>query len=94
MIATDSDLPSPPFFWQKHSVRCTEQFSRENVLEEMRDMNATPESKLKMMEALKRIHFDEEGRSVFEDDYTEDIYGEEDDEPSGSGEFSEETSLV
>lgn len=50
-------------------------------------MNATPESKQKMVEALKRIHFDEEGRSVFEDDFTQDLSEEEDNEgPSGSGE--------
>lgn len=71
--------------FQKHSVRCTEQFARENVLEEMKDLNATPESKQKMMEALKRIHFDEEGRSVFEDEYMQDLNGEDDEEPSESG---------
>lgn len=70
---------------QKHSVRCTEQFARENVLEEMKDLNATPESKQKMMEALKRIHFDDEGRSVFEDEYMQDLNGEDDEEPSASG---------
>lgn len=56
-------------------------------------MNATPESKQKMMEALKRIHFDEEGRSVFDDEYMQDLNGE-DKEPSGSGEHSEQTSFV
>jgi hypothetical protein len=50
----------------------------------MKDMNATPESKQKMMEALKRIHFDDEGRTVFEDEYMQDLDGE-DEEPSGSG---------
>lgn len=48
-------------------------------------MNATPESKQKMMEALRRIHFDEEGRSVFEDENMLDLEGE-DEEASGSGE--------
>lgn len=71
---------------QGHSVRCTEQFARENVLEEMKDMNATPESKQKMLEALKRIHFDDEGRSVFEDEYLQDL-NEEEDEESSSGEW-------
>jgi hypothetical protein len=71
---------------QGHSVRCTEQFARENVLEEMKDMNATPESKQKMLEALKRIHFDDEGRSVFEDEYLQDI-NEDEDEESSSGEW-------
>ena len=50
----------------------------------MKDLNATPESKQKMIEALKRIHFDEEGRSVFEDEYTQDL-DDQDEEPSGSG---------
>lgn len=71
---------------QGHSVRCTEQFARENVLEEMKDMKATPESKQKMLEALKRIHFDDEGRSVFEAEYLQDL-NEEEDEESSSGEW-------
>jgi hypothetical protein len=52
----------------------------------MKDMNATPESKQKMLEALKRIHFDDEGRSVFEDEYLQDL-NEEEDEESSSGEW-------
>ena len=49
-------------------------------------MNATPESKQKIMEALDQIHFDEEGRSIFEDDYTQDLQGKEDEEPLELGE--------
>lgn len=47
-------------------------------------MNATPESKQKMLEALKRIHFDEEGRSVLEDEYLQD-FNDDDEELSSSG---------
>lgn len=73
-----------PVNWQKHSVRCTEQFARENVLEEMKGLNVTPESKQRMLEALQRIHFDDEGRSVFEDDYMQVLNGEGE-EPSEIG---------
>lgn len=73
----------------KHSVRCTEQFARENVLEEMKGLNVTPESKQRMLEALQRIHFDDEGRSVFEDDYMQVLNGEGE-EPSEIGFDTEE----
>uniref|UniRef100_A0A7I4BAU3 HIT-type domain-containing protein n=1 Tax=Physcomitrium patens TaxID=3218 RepID=A0A7I4BAU3_PHYPA len=75
--------------YKKHSVRCTEQFARENVLEEMKGLNVTPESKQRMLEALQRIHFDDEGRSVFEDDYMQVLNGEGE-EPSEIGFDTEE----
>ncbi|KAL2633953.1 hypothetical protein R1flu_005432 [Riccia fluitans] len=54
--------------YKGHSLRCTESFMRENVIEEMRDIQATDETKEKTLQMLKRIHFDEAGRSIFEDE--------------------------
>lgn len=50
----------------------------------MKGLNVTPESKQRMLEALQRIHFDDEGRSVFEDDYMQVLNGEGE-EPSEIG---------
>jgi hypothetical protein len=73
------------FVLQGHSVRCTESFARENVLEEMKDMTVSSESKQRMLEALKRIHFDEEGRSIFEDEELRDSNEDEEDDEDTSG---------
>ncbi|MQL72464.1 hypothetical protein Taro_004808 [Colocasia esculenta] len=46
--------------YQKHSLRCTESFMRENVMEEMDQMQADSKTKRKMLEILKRIQLEEE----------------------------------
>jgi hypothetical protein len=73
--------------YKGHSVRCTESFARENVLEEMKDMTVSSESKQLMLEALNRIHFDHEGLIIFEDEELRDSneVEEDDEDTSGSG---------
>lgn len=55
------------FLEQAHSLRCTESFDQENCITEMKDLSVTDENKQKMVDVLKRFHFDEEGRSVLDD---------------------------
>lgn len=55
---------------------------RKNVIEEMRDIQASKESQQNMLEALKRIRFDEDGRSIIEDE-TLGVEGVEDDDSDG-----------
>jgi hypothetical protein len=51
----------------------------------MKDMTVSSESKQRMLEALKRIHFDEEGRSIFEDEELRDSNEDEEDDEDTSG---------
>lgn len=46
--------------WQSHSLRCTESFMRENVVEELQQLKPNDETKQKMMNLLKRFHSEEE----------------------------------
>ena len=60
------------FFWwfcllQSHSLRCTESFMRENVVEELRQLQPNDETKRKMLEILKRFHSEEEAGPLDED---------------------------
>ncbi|KAJ7949556.1 Zinc finger HIT domain-containing protein 2 [Quillaja saponaria] len=54
--------------YKSHSLRCTESFMRENVVEELRQMQPDDESKQKMLDILKRFHTEEEMDSMDEDD--------------------------
>ncbi|PKA46528.1 hypothetical protein AXF42_Ash012661 [Apostasia shenzhenica] len=54
--------------YKGHSLRCTESFMRENVMEELQQMKSNDESKRKMLEILKRVHSDEEMDSDGEED--------------------------
>ncbi|EEF43421.1 zinc finger HIT domain-containing protein 2 [Ricinus communis] len=54
--------------YKSHSLRCTESFMRENVVEELRLMQPEDESKQKMLDILKRFHSQEEMESMDEDD--------------------------
>ncbi|XP_040987153.1 zinc finger HIT domain-containing protein 2 isoform X2 [Juglans microcarpa x Juglans regia] len=56
--------------YKSHSLRCTESFMRENVVEELRQMQSNDETKRKMLDILKRFHSDEEIESMDEDDST------------------------
>ncbi|KAE8662018.1 hypothetical protein F3Y22_tig00113721pilonHSYRG00093 [Hibiscus syriacus] len=46
--------------YKSHSVRCTESFMRENVVDELRQLQPDDQTKRKMLEILKRVHSDEE----------------------------------
>lgn len=52
------------FFWQSHSLQCTESFMRENVVEELQQMQPDDETKQKMLDILKRFHSEEETDSM------------------------------
>ncbi|CAM6103597.1 unnamed protein product [Calypogeia fissa] len=65
--------------YKNHSLRCTESFMRNNVIEEMLDIQASKESQQNMLEALKRIRFDDDGRSIIEDEVMGDEDREDDD---------------
>ncbi|CAM6103596.1 unnamed protein product [Calypogeia fissa] len=78
--------------YENHSLRCTESFMRNNVIEEMLDIQASKESQQNMLEALKRIRFDDDGRSIIEDEVMGDEDGEDDDSDGRHGTvFSERT---
>ncbi|XP_047330579.1 zinc finger HIT domain-containing protein 2 [Impatiens glandulifera] len=59
--------------YKSHSVGCTESFMRENVVQELRQLQTDDESKQKMLDILKRVHGEEE------DDDEEDYNMDEDD---------------
>ncbi|KAJ4840917.1 hypothetical protein Tsubulata_001113 [Turnera subulata] len=46
--------------YKSHSIRCTESFMRENVVEEMRHMQSDDQTKRKMIDILKRFHSQEQ----------------------------------
>lgn len=52
---------------QSHSLRCTESFMRDNVVEELQQMQSDDGTKQKMMDILKRFHLEEETDSMDED---------------------------
>lgn len=62
------DVGFIPFLIQSHSLRCTESFMRENVVEELQQMQSNDETKRKMLEILKRLHLEEEMDSMDEED--------------------------
>ncbi|KAF5478019.1 hypothetical protein F2P56_004613 [Juglans regia] len=53
--------------YKSHSLRCTESFMRENVVEELQQMQSNDETKRKMLDILKRFHSEEETESMDED---------------------------
>uniref|UniRef100_A0A804LXZ1 HIT-type domain-containing protein n=1 Tax=Zea mays TaxID=4577 RepID=A0A804LXZ1_MAIZE len=54
--------------YKGHSVQCTESFMRENVMDELKQMQPEDESKKKMLDILKRLHLEEEMASDGEDE--------------------------
>ncbi|KAI7994795.1 Zinc finger HIT domain-containing protein 2 [Camellia lanceoleosa] len=56
--------------YKSHCLRCTESFMRENVVEEMRQLQPDDENKQKMLDILKRFHSEEEMDNMDEDDST------------------------
>ncbi|PON73577.1 Zinc finger, HIT-type domain [Parasponia andersonii] len=56
--------------YKSHSLRCTESFMRENVVEELRHLQPDDETKEKMLDILKRFHsedMDEEDSTLSEE---------------------------
>ncbi|RVW91688.1 Zinc finger HIT domain-containing protein 2 [Vitis vinifera] len=69
MVDTSYAFIIPGFLYQKsHSLRCTESFMRENVVEELGQMQPDDETKHKMLDILKRFHSEEDMDSMDEDD--------------------------
>uniref|UniRef100_A0ACD5TMY1 Uncharacterized protein n=1 Tax=Avena sativa TaxID=4498 RepID=A0ACD5TMY1_AVESA len=54
--------------YKGHSVQCTELFMRENVTEELKQIQPEDESKRQMLDILKRFHLEEEMESDGEDE--------------------------
>ncbi|XP_028760933.1 zinc finger HIT domain-containing protein 2 isoform X1 [Neltuma alba] len=53
--------------YKSHSLRCTESFMQENVVQELQQMQRDDETKRKMLDILKRYHSEEESDSMDED---------------------------
>ncbi|KAL0326709.1 UNVERIFIED_CONTAM: hypothetical protein Sangu_1748900 [Sesamum angustifolium] len=53
--------------YKSHSLRCTESFMRENVMEELQQLQPDEQSKSKMLDILKRFHEEEETDSLDEE---------------------------
>ncbi|KAJ3682130.1 hypothetical protein LUZ60_014703 [Juncus effusus] len=58
--------------YKNHSVRCTESFMRENVLDEMKQIQPEDETKKKMMDILKRFHSEDQEEEINSDDEDDD----------------------
>ncbi|XP_073000717.1 uncharacterized protein [Typha latifolia] len=54
--------------YKRHSLRCTESFMRENVMDELHQIEPEDETKKKMLDILKRFHLEEEMNSDGEDE--------------------------
>ncbi|XP_060206739.1 uncharacterized protein LOC132634728 [Lycium barbarum] len=54
--------------YKSHSLRCTESFMRENVMEELQHLQPDGGSKQKMLDILKRFHSEDEADIMDEDD--------------------------
>lgn len=54
--------------YKSHSLRCTESFMRENVMEELQHLQPDDGSKQKMLDILKRFHSEDEADIMDEDD--------------------------
>lgn len=60
--------------YKKHSLRCTESFMRDNVMEEFRQMEPANQTKQKMLGILKRFHSEnEDGTSEIEESDEDDF---------------------
>ncbi|XP_023733054.1 uncharacterized protein LOC111880876 [Lactuca sativa] len=63
--------------YKSHSIRCTESFMRDNVMEEMKQMEPADETKQKMLDILRRFHSEEEDDSMEDDGLTDASLSEE-----------------
>ncbi|KAI4303617.1 hypothetical protein MLD38_039225 [Melastoma candidum] len=55
--------------YKSHSIRCTESFMKENVVEELRQARPDDATKRKMLDILKRLHAEEEEDGMDEGDF-------------------------
>ncbi|KAJ3708401.1 hypothetical protein LUZ61_012106 [Rhynchospora tenuis] len=62
--------------YKGHSLRCTESFMRDNVMDDLQQMQPEEETKRKMMDILKRFHSEEEDE-VSSDNEDEPMLSEE-----------------
>ncbi|KAL8511305.1 hypothetical protein ACS0TY_017927 [Phlomoides rotata] len=62
--------------YKSHSLRCTESFMRENVMEELQQTQPNEESKSKMMDILRRFH-EEEKTDCFDEEESDSSFSEE-----------------
>ncbi|XP_020588912.1 zinc finger HIT domain-containing protein 2, partial [Phalaenopsis equestris] len=53
--------------YKRHSLRCTESFMRENVIEELHQIQCCDETRRKMQEILRRVHSEDDKDSDGED---------------------------
>ncbi|KAK7308678.1 hypothetical protein VNO77_42298 [Canavalia gladiata] len=53
--------------YKSHSLRCTESFMKENVVQELQQMQPDEQTKNKMLDILKRFHSEEETDGMDED---------------------------
>ncbi|KAL0913101.1 hypothetical protein M5K25_016533 [Dendrobium thyrsiflorum] len=53
--------------YKRHSLRCTESFMRENVMEELHQIQSNDATKRKMLEILRRVHSEDDMDSDGED---------------------------
>ncbi|KAK8969026.1 hypothetical protein KSP40_PGU003850 [Platanthera guangdongensis] len=70
--------------YKRHSLRCTESFMRENVTEELHQIQSNDETKREMLEILKRVHSEESiysasfaGSMLSEETIQKSLYGDE-----------------
>ncbi|KAI3687428.1 hypothetical protein L1987_81124 [Smallanthus sonchifolius] len=63
--------------YKSHSLRCTESFMRDNVMEEMQQLEAGDDTKQKMLDILKRFHSEESAESLDDDGSADSALSEE-----------------
>ncbi|CAK8570384.1 unnamed protein product [Lathyrus sativus] len=63
--------------YKSHSLRCTESFMKENVVQELQQMQPDEQTKHKMLEILKRFHSEEEMDNMDEDSFEDSTLSEE-----------------
>ncbi|XP_015896354.2 uncharacterized protein LOC107430077 [Ziziphus jujuba] len=54
--------------YKSHSIRCTESFMRDNVVEELQQLEPKDETKQKMLDILRRFHSEEETDDMDEEE--------------------------
>ncbi|XP_058728464.1 uncharacterized protein LOC131600298 [Vicia villosa] len=63
--------------YKSHSLRCTESFMKENVVQELQQMQPDEQTKHKMLDILKRFHSEEEMDNTDEDSFEDSTLSEE-----------------
>ncbi|CAL5206709.1 unnamed protein product [Lathyrus oleraceus] len=63
--------------YKSHSLRCIESFMKENVVQELQQMQPDEQTKHKMLEILKRFHSEEEMDNMDEDSFEDSTLSEE-----------------